>query len=96
MNQERAKQILEAHELKSGRIQALHDLDVQVYGNKGRMWTNTACITELDAVKAECNPRLAHNYCESQHVGCPKCLATLRAIAEGVELNAFNSEGVES
>ena len=61
----------------------LQELGIRVYGNKGRSWTNTACITNLDSIKGECNPRLASNWCELEHVGCPKCIATLQQIAEG-------------
>jgi len=60
---------------------ALRKLGIRVYGNKGRMWTNTACITNLDPVKGECNPRLASNSCGVEEIGCPKCLAALTAIA---------------
>ena len=89
MNASRASRILDAYDANDPA--SLRDLGVQVYGNKGRMWSNTACITELDDVKMECNPRLAFNYCTVEHIGCPKCLALLLAIAEGVELNPFNS-----
>ena len=61
----------------------LEILGVQAYGNKGRLWTNTACITSLDSIKGECNPRLAFNACGVADIGCPKCLAALEALAAG-------------
>jgi len=61
----------------------LHELGITVYGNKGRSWDDTACITNLDHLKGQCNPRLASNWCGLEHIGCPKCLATLQALSEG-------------
>lgn len=80
----RARLILEAIEAKDA--QALTALNVDVYGNKGRMWTGTACITELDGVKGKCTPRLAFNYCEPKHLipGCKACFAKLAEIASTV------------
>ena len=69
---------LERHEYKF-----LEQMNISVYGNKGRMWSNEACITDLDHLKGECNPRLASNYCTVANIGCPKCLETLTKIAEG-------------
>ena len=59
----------------------LQHLGVKVFGNKGRMWSNTACITNLDSVKDQCNPRLSHNHCTVENVGCPDCIAKLKEIA---------------
>lgn len=59
----------------------LMELGVKVFGNKGRMWSNTACITNLDNVKDQCNPRLSHNHCTVENVGCPDCIAKLEEIA---------------
>jgi len=61
--------------------QALESMNIQVFGNKGRLWTNTACITNLDNVKEQCNPRLSFNHCTIENIGCPDCLATLKQIA---------------
>jgi len=79
MNKDRAKAILAAINAKDN--DKLTDLKVGVYGNKGRTWTNTACITDLDEAKGECNPRLASNCADVSHIGCEKCLAKLEELA---------------
>lgn len=60
---------------------ALEALGVDSYGNKGRSWSRTGCITGLDHIKGECNPRLAFNSCSVYHIGCPECLKTLHTLA---------------
>jgi len=77
MNQERANAILQS--LKDGKPLT----DIKVYGNRGCVWTNTACIVELDSIKGECNPRMAFNYCTSSNIGCPKCIKILEQVANG-------------
>ena len=79
MKQAHAKAILNAIEAKD--TDKLNELKVSVYGNKGRMWSNTACITDLDEVKGQCNPRLAFNSCDVENIGCPECLAKLKELA---------------
>ena len=79
MNKETAKKVIIA--LASKDTDTLNALGVTVYGNKGRMWENEACITSLDDIKGECNPRLAFNYCTVEHIGCPKCIETLLDLA---------------
>ena len=81
MNKETAKKVIIA--LASKDTDTLNALGVTVYGNKGRMWENEACITSLDDIKGECNPRLASNYCTVEHIGCPKCIETLLDLAYG-------------
>lgn len=81
MKRELAKSILNA--LKNNNTDKLTSLGVEVYGNKGRCWTKTACITSLDDVKGQCNPRLAFNYCDVSHIGCPDCLNALEEVAQG-------------
>lgn len=58
-------------------IGELSKMNICVYGNKGRMATNTACITSLDEWKGQCNPRLATNWCQISNIGCPHCMALL-------------------
>jgi len=79
MNKETAKKVIIA--LASKDTDTLNALGVTVYGNKGRMWENEACITSLDDIKGECNPRLASNYCTVEHIGCPQCIETLLDLA---------------
>jgi hypothetical protein len=81
MTKEKAKQVLSA--MASKDYDTLRSLTLGVFGNKGRLWTNTACLMTLDSVKGECNPRLSHNYCDVEQIGCPKCMETLELIAEG-------------
>ena len=81
MNKETAQKVLLA--LLNKDTDTLNALGVTVYGNKGRMWKNEACITSLDDIKGECNPRLASNYCTVEHIGCPKCIETLLDLAYG-------------
>lgn len=61
----------------------LRRLNLHVYGNKGRSNNATACITSLDSIKEQCNPRLAFNSCNVEHIGCPKCMETLEELANG-------------
>ena len=79
MNKETAQKVLLA--LLNKDTDTLNALGVTVYGNKGRMWENEACITSLDDIKGECNPRLASNYCTVEHIGCPQCIETLLDLA---------------
>ena len=81
--------------LSSKDYAALTALGVQAYGNKGRLWTTTACITSLDSLKGECNPRLAFNACGVADIGCPKCLAALEALAAGKEEHTIHSAALE-
>ena len=81
MKKELAKRVLEA--IKNKNTDLLSELGVSVYGNKGRFWTSTACITSLDKIKGQCNPRLASNYCGVDSIGCPDCLETLEQLANG-------------
>ena len=50
MKKELAKRVLEA--VKSNNTDLLSELGVEAYGNKGRFWTTTACITNLDSIKS--------------------------------------------
>jgi len=69
--------------LEDKDYELLDKMPLSFFGNKGRMWSNTGCLTTLDPIKGECNPRLSSNYCKSsEHFGCPECLATLKQIAE--------------
>jgi len=68
--------------IASNNTETLSDLGIRVYGNKGKRWTNTACITNLDDIKGKCNPRLAFNSCELEHIGCTNCIATLKELAK--------------
>jgi hypothetical protein len=79
MNSIKAKYILTA--IDRGDYADLKAARIRVYGNKGRCWSNTACITDLDEVKGQCNPRLASNYCTVKNIGCVKCLETLSELA---------------
>jgi hypothetical protein len=79
MNKQTANKVILA--LLQKDTDTLNDLGVEVYGNKGRMWSNQACITNFDDIKGECNPRLAFNYCTVEHIGCPKCIETLLDLA---------------
>ena len=79
MNSIKAKYILKA--INRGDYADLKTARIRVYGNKGRLWSNTACITDLDEVKGKCNPRLAFNYCTVENIGCVKCLETLSELA---------------
>tara|TARA_R110002167_G_scaffold215749_1_gene420617 strand:- start:5961 stop:6206 length:246 start_codon:yes stop_codon:yes gene_type:complete len=79
MKKQEAKKVLEAVLLQD--YEQLRALGVRAYGNQGRASTGTACITNLDDSKGQCNPRLAFNSSDVQDIGCPKCLETLRAIA---------------
>ena len=79
MTKNRAVSILDAIESKD--YGTLSSLRVNAYGNQGRASTGTACITNLDPCKGQCNPRLAFNSSDVQDIGCPKCLETLRAVA---------------
>jgi len=81
MKKELAKRVLEA--VKNNNTDLLSELGVEAYGNKGRFWTTTACITNLDSIKGKCNPRLASNYSGVDDIGCPKCLETLEQLANG-------------
>lgn len=81
MKKEQAKRVLEA--VKNNDTGLLSELGVETYGNKGRFWTTTACITNLDSIKGKCNPRLASNYCGVDDIGCPDCLETLTQLAAG-------------
>jgi hypothetical protein len=81
MKKELAKRVLEA--VKNNNTDLLSELGVSVYGNKGRFWSTTACITSLDSIKGKCNPRLASNYCSVDDIGCPDCLETLEQLANG-------------
>jgi hypothetical protein len=97
MKQHEAQQILEVinglrTEVKKGesasqiyideKVDALKRLKVKTFGNKGRSWTNTGCITNLDEIHGECNPRLSSNSCTHVNIGCPVCLDTLKKIAK--------------
>jgi len=79
MTKNRALSILGAIESKD--YSALESMRVRAYGNQGRAITETACITNLDDSKGQCNPRLAFNSCGVQEIGCPDCLETLQTIA---------------
>ena len=79
MTKNEALSILGAIESKDYSM--LESLRVRVYGNKGRSWSGTACITNLDTDKGQCNPRLAFNSCDVRDIGCPDCLETLKTIA---------------
>ena len=68
--------------IEAGDHEGLSNAGVRVYGNKGRMLTKTACITNLDVLKGQCNPRLSFNYCTVEEIGCPECLATLKELAK--------------
>ena len=81
MDQAKAAFILAA--IKRGDIKDLALAKVKVFGNKGRLWSNTACITDLDEVKGECNPRLSSNSCTVENIGCPKCMEALEKLAQG-------------
>lgn len=81
MDKETAQQVLEA--ISTSDYDTLNLLNIRVYGNKGRMWSTTACISSLDDVKGHCNPRLAHNYCTVEDIGCPDCLDKLKELAAG-------------
>ena len=98
MKQHEASQILEVinglrTELKKGsdasqiyldeKVTALKRLKVKTFGNKGRSWSNTGCITNLDHIKGQCNPRLSSNSCTHVNIGCPECLKALKQLAEG-------------
>lgn len=71
--------VLNALEAKD--FEFLESMGVRVFGNKGRMWSKTACITNLDGVKGQCNPRLSFNSCLVEDVGCPECLGKLKEMA---------------
>ena len=81
MEKQQAKKVLEA--VLQQDYDQLRALKVRVYGNKGRCWSKTACITSLDSCKEQCNPRLAFNYCTVEEIGCPDCLKALVALATG-------------
>tara|TARA_R110000764_G_scaffold8704_2_gene28764 strand:+ start:61 stop:327 length:267 start_codon:yes stop_codon:yes gene_type:complete len=81
MKKQQAKKVLEAILLKD--YDQLRALKVRVYGNSGRYHSQTACITNLDDSKGQCNPRLAFNGCEVEDIGCPECLKALVALATG-------------
>lgn len=81
MDKAKAQFILTA--IESGFIGDLESAGIRVYGNKGRMWKGEACITDLDPIKGQCNPRLAFNSCGLEDIGCPKCMDTLRQLAAG-------------
>ena len=81
MKKQQAKKVLEAVLLQD--YDQLRALKVRVYGNSGRYHSKTACITSLDSCKEQCNPRLAHNYCTVEDIGCPDCLKALVALATG-------------
>ena len=94
MKQDIAKQALLA--INSGDHDKLTELGIRVFGNKGRMWTDKACITNLDDTKGECNPRLSSNYCTVQHIGCPKCMETLKQVAGEPTIRGEFLAGIES
>tara|TARA_R110000772_G_scaffold26173_1_gene67695 strand:- start:746 stop:988 length:243 start_codon:yes stop_codon:yes gene_type:complete len=79
MDKQQAIKVLEALLLKD--YDQLRALKVRVYGNKGRHFSKTACISSLDSCKEECCPRLAFNSCTVDDIGCPSCLKTLVALA---------------
>ena len=94
MKKETAKQALLA--IQTGDHDKLTSLGIHVFGNKGRMWSDTACITSLDDIKGECNPRLSSNYCTVQHIGCPKCMETLKQVAGEPTIRTEFLAGIES
>ena len=76
LTKENAPYVLQAIQTKDWKW--LKKFQLTIYGNKGRMWNNEACICDLDEFKnGECNPRLASNYCEEGNVGCPECIKAL-------------------
>jgi len=79
MNKEKAQKVLEAVLLKD--YDQLRELNIIAFGNSGRQQMQTACIPALDDVKGICNPRLSHNYCVVDDIGCPKCLKALIVLA---------------
>jgi hypothetical protein len=79
MTKTKAKKVLGALVLKD--YDQLRELKVRVYGNSGRRFSQTACITSLDGCKDQCNPRLAFNACTVEDIGCPKCLTALVDLA---------------
>ncbi len=87
MKKQQAQKVLEAILIKD--YDQLKALKVRVYGNSGRYHSQTACITSLDSCKEQCNPRLAHNYCDVEDIGCPKCLKALVVLATGHEYDNF-------
>ena len=84
MKKQEAQKILRAFVLKD--YDQLRALGVRAYGNQGRAWSGTACITNLDDSKGQCNPRLAFNSCDVQDIGCPECLKALVALATGEKI----------
>jgi|TARA_R110000737_G_scaffold80155_1_gene112292 hypothetical protein len=86
MKKQQAKKVLEAVLLQD--YDQLRALGVRVYGNQGRACSGTACITNLDDSKGQCNPRLAFNSCDVQDIGCPECLKALVALATGGKIVA--------
>ena len=89
MKKQQAKKVLEAVLLQD--YDQLRALGVRAYGNQGRAWSGTACITNLDDSKGQCNPRLAFNSCDVQDIGCPDCLKALVAVATGGKIVALPS-----
>ena len=79
MKKQQAQQILEA--ISTSDYDTLNFLNIRAYGNSGRLHTRTACITNLDELKGQCNPRLAFNACAPEDIGCPECLKALEDIA---------------
>ena len=79
MDKATAQQVLEA--ISTSDYDTLNLLNIRVYGNSGRQHTRTACITNLDELKGQCNPRLAFNACCSEDIGCPDCLDKLKELA---------------
>lgn len=84
MTKQKAQEVLKALTLEGeDKRKALDAISgVGVFGNKGRAWSQTACITNLDTIKGQCNPRLSFNYANVEDIGCPECLATLTELAK--------------
>ena len=70
------------------KVDNLKKLGIKAFGNKGKSWQNKGCITNLDAVKGKCTPRLSFNYCDIGNIGCEKCLQALKDLAGGGEVKS--------